>query len=124
MLLGIMAVLTSAGMKLENVIAHMASGDENDSQFAKDLRWVMSRVALGIDMINALKMLEERSVGAYRKFLAGLIDAYRIGNVTEYILNTADIQMSEKRGRIQKSIESMNILGEMYIVMMIVSPIL
>lgn len=119
--IGIMAVLSTTGMRLEEIIANLAKGSD---QFSRDMSWVKSKIEHGIDLITALSMLKDRTNGYYRKFLTGLIDAYRIGSVTEYLLNTADIIMNERKNKIQKSIESMNVFGEMYIIMMIVFPIL
>ena len=118
---GLMATLTSAGMRLEEIITYLARGS---GQFAKDMKWVISKIVVGMDTITALHMLEERSTGRYKKFITELIDAYRIGNVTEYLINISNIMMNDKRSKMQKSIESMNVIGEMYIVIMIVFPIL
>ncbi len=120
--IGLMAILASTGMRLEEIITYLARGS---GQFANDMKWVISKIeVVGMDTITALRMLEERSTGKYKKFITGLIDAYRIGNITEYLINTSNVMMNDKRSKIQKSIENMNLIGEMYIVMMIVFPIL
>ncbi|MEM2062016.1 MAG: type II secretion system F family protein, partial [Candidatus Nitrosocaldus sp.] len=120
--IGLMAILASTGMRLEEIITYLARGS---GQFANDMKWVISKIeVVGMDTITALRMLEERSTGKYKKFITGLIDAYRIGNITEYLINTSNVMMNDKRSKIQKSIENMNLIGEMYIVVMIVFPIL
>ncbi|MFN4337265.1 MAG: type II secretion system F family protein [Candidatus Nitrosocaldus sp.] len=119
--ISIMAILSTTGMRLEEIIANIARGSD---QFSRDMSWIISKMEHGIDLITALTMLKDRSNGYYRKFLTGLVDAYRIGSVTEYLLNTTDIIMNERKNKIQKSTESMNVFGEMYIITMIVFPML
>jgi hypothetical protein len=116
------AFLSTTNMTLTDIIAEIS---KTKGAIANDFKRLLYWINIGYDIISALYRLSEESPSyIYRKFLTGLIQSYKAGNITTYLTNMADTLMDENRQRLIKITENMSIINEMYVTILVVFPIL
>lgn len=118
-----MALLATSDDRIESILARLI--DKGKGYIARDFRYVLNRVNLGENIAEVLEEIAERSPNTrYRRFLEGLIQAYYTDNIRAYLINTSDSMMVETRQRLTKITDSMNTLGELYVTLLIVFPLI
>jgi|GEM_PF-1258335 len=116
------AFLSTTNMTLLDIIAEI---NRTKGAIASDFRRLLYWINSGHDIIGALYRLSEESPSyIYRKFLTGLIQSYKVGSITTYLMNIADTFIDESRQKMIKVTENMSIINEMYITTLVVFPIL
>ena len=81
---------------------------------------------LGMDLVTAISDLIKRSPkGPYSELLEGAIITVQTGgNLKEYFIATAKVQLEEKKMSLRKSTESLGMMSEMYTILLIVFPLM
>ncbi len=116
------AFLSTTNMALTDIIAEIS---RTKGTIANDFKRLLYWINSGDDIISALYRLSEESPSyIYRKFLTGLIQSYKIGNITTYLTNMADTLMDENRQKLIKITENMSVINELYVTILVVFPIL
>jgi len=124
--IGYMATLSASGLTLEGVFKAVAT-EESDEYITKDARHMIRNLELlGMDIITALKEIVERTPQSpYQELLEGLISTVESGgNMKEYFIATANVQMEEKKVMLKKMTASLGIVAELYTILLIVFPLL
>lgn len=123
---GYMATLSASGLPLEGVFKAIAK-DDSKEEIVKDAKTIVRNLEiLGMDIITALKDLISRtSIGPYSELMEGLVSTVESGgNLKEYCISTAKVQMEEKKLLLKKMTASLGIVAEMYTILLIVFPLL
>jgi len=124
--IGYMATLAASGLSLENIFKTI-SKEESKEELINDARFIMMNMEiLGVDITTAIKLMIKRSPHiSYTELLEGLIATIQSGgDLREYFLSTARVQMEEKKRMLQKVIASLGIVSEMYTVLLVVFPLM
>jgi len=124
--IGYMATLATNGLALEGIFKAIAR-EETDEEVVKDCRFIMKNIEmLGMDLLTAINDLIKRSPkGAYSEMLEGaVITVQSGGDLKEYFLATAKVQLEEKKMSLKKSTESLGVMAEMYTILLIVFPLM
>lgn len=123
---GYMATLSASGLSLEGVFKAMAK-ENSGEEIVKDAKTIIRNLEiLGMDVITALKDIIERAApGPYSELLEGLVSTVESGgNLKEFFISTAKVQMEEKKLLLKKMTASLGIVSEMYTILLIVFPLL
>lgn len=123
---GYMATLSASGLPLEGIFKAI-SKDDSKEEIVKDAKTLVRNLEiLGMDIITALKDLISRSSsGPYSELMEGLLSTVQSGgNLKEYFIATAKVQMEEKKLLLKKMTASLGIVAEMYTILLIVFPLL
>lgn len=121
-----MATLATSGLSLEGIFKTIANED-SEEEIVKDCRFLTRNIeVLGMDLVTAINDLIKRSPkGAYSELLEGsIITVQTGGDLKEYLISFAKVQMEEKKMRLTKSTESLGVMAEMYTIMLIVFPLM
>lgn len=124
--IGYMATLAASGLSLENIFKTIAK-EESKEELVKDAKFTMRNMEiLGVDITTAIKLMIKRSPHiSYTELLEGLIATIQSGgDLREYFLSTAKVQMEEKKRSLQKVIASLGVVAEMYTVLLVVFPLM
>ena len=114
------------GLALEGIFKAIAR-EETDEEVVKDCRFIMKNIEmLGMDLLTAINDLIKRSPkGPYSEMLEGaVITVQSGGDLKEYFLATAKVQLEEKKMSLKKSTESLGVMAEMYTILLIVFPLM
>ena len=81
---------------------------------------------LGMDVLTALREMVSRSpTDSYTELLEGLISTVEGGgDLKEFFITTAKLQLEEKKLLMQKMTASLGIVSELYTILLIVFPLL
>jgi len=123
---GYMATLATSGLSLEGVFKTIAN-EESEEEIVKDCRIITRNIEiLGMDLLTAISDLVKRSPkGPYAELLEGAtITVQTGGNLKEYFIATAKVQLEEKKMSLRKSTESLGVMAEMYTILLIVFPLM
>ena len=124
--IGYMATLATNGLSLENIFKAIAKEDTNE-EIVKDCKFVTRNIhILGMDLLTAISDLIKRTPkGPYAELLEGAIITVQTGgDLKEYFLATAKVQLEEKKMSLKKSTESLGMMAEMYTILLIVFPLM
>jgi len=124
--MGYMATLASSGLTLEGVFKAVAR-EATKEEIVADAKHLIRNVdLLGMDIINAIKDLIKRSPSEpYTELLEGLIATVQSGgDLKEYFLATANVQLEEKKLLLRKMTSSLGIVAEMYTILLVVFPLM
>jgi len=124
--IGYMATLATSGLALEGIFKTIGR-EKTDEEIVKDARLITRNIEiLGMDLITALIDLINRTPkGPYSELLeGGIITVQSGGNLKEYFIAMAKVQMEEKKMLLKKSTESLSIIAEIYTILLIVFPLL
>ena len=124
--IGYMATLATSGLALEGIFKTIANED-TDEEIVKDCRMITRNIeVLGMDLVTAISDLIKRSPkGPYSELLEGAIITVQTGgNLKEYFIATAKVQLEEKKMSLRKSTESLGMMSEMYTILLIVFPLM
>lgn len=124
--IGYLATLATSALSLEEIF-RITADEESDDELVKDSRHIMRNIdVLGMDIISGLKDLIERSPHeGYSELLEGLISTVQSGgNLREFFIAAAKVQLEEKKLNLRKMISSLGIIAEMYTVVLVVFPLM
>ncbi|RDJ31253.1 MAG: pilus assembly protein TadC [Crenarchaeota archaeon] len=124
--IGYMATLATSGLALEGIFKAIANED-SDEEIVKDCRFITRNIEiLGMDLVSAIADLIKRAPkGPYAELLEGAIITVQTGgNLKEYFIATAKVQLEEKKMALRKSTESLGVMAEMYTILLIVFPLM
>lgn len=124
--IGYMATLATSGLSLEGIFKAIGSED-SEEEIVKDCRFITRNIEiLGMDLISAITDLIKRTPkGPYSELLEGAIITVQTGgNLKEYFIATAKVQLEEKKMSMKKSTESLGVMAEMYTILLIVFPLM
>jgi len=124
--IGYMATLATNGLSLEGIFKSIATEDTNE-EIVKDAKFITRNIhILGMDLLTAISDLIKRTPkGTYAELLEGaIITTQTGGDLKEYFLATAKVQLAEKKMSLKKTTESLGIIAEMYTILLIVFPLM
>lgn len=124
--IGYMATLAINGISLEGIFKAIAKED-TDEEIVKDCKFITRNIEiLGMDLLTAINDLIKRTPrGPYSELLEGaIITTQSGGNLQEYFLASAKVQLEEKKMSLKKSTESLGMMSEMYTILLIVFPLM
>jgi len=124
--IGYMATLATNGLPLEGIFKAIATEDTNE-EIVKDAKFITRNIhILGMDLLTAISDLIKRTPkGTYAELLEGaIITTQTGGDLKEYFLATAKVQLAEKKMSLKKTTESLGIIAEMYTILLIVFPLM
>jgi len=124
--IGYMATLATSGLSLEGIFKAIAK-EESGEEIVKDARMITRNIeVLGMDLVSAITDLIHRTPqGPYSELLEGaIITVHSGGNLKDYFIATAKVQLEEKKMSLKKSTESLGVMAEMYTILLIVFPLL
>jgi len=124
--IGYMATLATNGLSLEGIFKAIAKED-TDEEIVKDAKFITRNIhILGMDLLSAVSDLIRRTPkGPYAELLEGAIITVQTGgDLKEYFLATAKVQLEEKKMTLKKSTESLGVMAEMYTILLIVFPLM
>ncbi len=124
--IGYMATLATNGLSLEGIFKAIAKEDTNE-EIVKDSKFITRNIhILGMDLLTAISDLIKRTPkGTYAELLEGaIITTQTGGDLKEYFLATAKVQLAEKKMSLRKTTESLGIIAEMYTILLIVFPLM
>ena len=121
-----MATLATNGLSLEGIFKAIAK-EETNEEIVKDSKFITRNIhILGMDLLTAISDLIKRTPkGTYAELLEGaIITTQTGGDLKEYFLATAKVQLAEKKMSLKKTTESLGIIAEMYTILLIVFPLM
>jgi archaeal flagellar protein FlaJ len=124
--LGYMATLATNGLKLESIFKAI-SKENTDEEIVKDCQFLTRNIdILGMDLLTAISDLIKRvPKGPYSELLEGeIITVQTGGDLKEFFIATAQVQLEEKKMSLRKSTESLGVMAEMYTILLIVFPLM
>lgn len=124
--IGYMATLCASGLSLEGIFKSVSKENSNE-EIVKDAKFVTRNIEiLGMDVLTAVNDLIRRTPqGPYSELLDGAVITFKSGgNLREYFLATAKVQLEEKKLNVKRSTESLGIMAEMYTILLIVFPLM
>jgi flagellar protein FlaJ len=124
--LSYMAVLSASGMPIERIMSRVYEIEANEplKQLAK--KFVMNTRFFGFDVLTALRDLGERSPSpTFSKIIYGIrTSVYTSGDLENILTYEFERQLQEKKEDLKKMLGSLVYIGELYVTMMVVAPIL
>jgi len=124
--IGYMATLATNGLSLEGIFKAIAQEDTKE-EIVKDSKFITRNIhILGMDLLTAISDLIKRTPkGTYAELLEGaIITTQTGGDLKEYFLATAKVQLAEKKMTLKKTTESLGVIAEMYTILLIVFPLM
>ena len=124
--IGYMATLATNGLSLEGIFKAIAKEDTNE-EIVKDSKFITRNIhILGMDLLTAISDLIKRTPkGPYAELLEGaIITTQTGGDLKEYFLASAKVQLAEKKMNLRKTTESLGVIAEMYTILLIVFPLM
>lgn len=124
--IGYMATLATNGLSLEGIFKAIAK-ENTDEEIVKDCRFISRNIQFfGMDLLSAINDLLKRTPkGSYSEMLEGAIITVQTGgDLKEYFISTAKVQLEEKKMTLKKTTESLGVMAEMYTILLIVFPLM
>jgi len=121
-----MTVLACAGVPPERILRSTAMKDPK-LLLSNEIKSIVGKIdLLGYDTLSALDSEIERSPSSlYSNMLRGFAATIRTGgNIKKYFLNTTRRLMQRRSVRLQQFLDSLAIVAEIYVVMLIAFPLL
>jgi flagellar protein FlaJ len=124
--LSYMSCLSSSGMPLERIFRRVSEVEDNPPLQALINKFLVNVNLLGIDVLTALNQMAEQSPS---KTLAKQVTSIRTtvmtsGDLKNLLLYEVERQLQKKREKLKNSINTLVYLGEIYVTMMVVTPVL
>jgi flagellar protein FlaJ len=124
--LSYMSCLSSSGMPLERIFRRVSEVEDNPPLQALINKFLVNVNLLGIDVLTALNQMAEQSPS---KTLAKQVTSIRTtvmtsGDLKNLLLYEVERQLQKKREKLKNSINTLVYLGEIYVTIMVVTPVL
>lgn len=123
---GYMASLAGAGVSVERLI-YEAAAVEGEKELAREFGLIVRDIELfNIDTATALERAAERSPSvSFKVFLTGLRDTFiTSGDLKEYAMFMARRLLEDKMTALRGISNSLALIGEMYVTMMVAAPLI
>ncbi|MFP3951681.1 MAG: type II secretion system F family protein [Candidatus Bathyarchaeia archaeon] len=124
--LSYMAVLAASGMPIERIMARLADieGDTPIGRLAK--KFTTNVRVFGYNVLTALKDISEKSPSdTFSKIIYGIrTTIYTSGELESLLSYEVDRQIQKKREDLKMMLSSLVYIGELYVTLMVVGPIL
>lgn len=123
---GYMASLAGAGVSVERLI-YEAAAVEGEKELAREFKLIVRDIELfNIDTATALERAAERSPSvSFKVFLTGLRDTFiTSGDLKEYAMFMARRLLEDKMTALRGISNSLALIGEMYVTMMVAAPLI
>lgn len=124
--LGYMTVLSASGLGIETIMERVAEVEENQSIKQLASKFVMNMRLFGMDISSSLEDIASRSASEIFKFVIESINnnIQTSGELKNLFKFEVDRQMQRKRDELKKTLNSLTYLGELYVALLVVAPIL
>jgi flagellar protein FlaJ len=124
--LSYMSCLSSSGMPIERIFRRVSEVEDNPPFKTLINKFLVNVNLLGMDILSALNDMADQSPS---KNLAKQIDSVRTtvmtsGDLKNLLLYEVERQLQKKREVLKNSINTLVYLGEIYVTMMVVTPVL
>lgn len=124
--LSYMSCLSSSGMSIEHIFRRVGEVEDNPPFKALINRFLVNVNLLGLDILSALNEMADHSPS---KSLAKQIASIRStimtsGDLKNLLLYEVDRQLQKKRETLKNSVNTLVYVGEIYVTMMVVTPVL
>lgn len=124
--LSYMSCLSSSGMPIEKIFRRVGEVEDNPPFKALINKFLVNVNLLGMDILSALNEMADQSPS---KSLAKQISSIRTtimtsGDLRNLLLYEVDRQLQKKREVLKSSVNTLVYIGEIYVTMMVVTPVL
>lgn len=124
--LSYMTVLAATGMSIERIMARMADIERGTPIGRLAKKFTTNTRMFGQDVLTALKDISKRSPSStFSKILYSIrTTIYTSGDLRSILSYEMGRQIQQKMEDLEKMLSSLTYIGELYVVMMVVGPIL
>jgi flagellar protein FlaJ len=124
--LSYMAVLSASGMPIERIINRLHEIEEDSPLKDLSKKFIINTSVFGYDVLTALRDLSDRSPSdTFSKIIYSIrTSVYTSGDLETILTYEFERQLQEKKESLKKMLGSLVYIGELYVTMMVVSPIL
>ncbi|MFW6117288.1 MAG: type II secretion system F family protein [Thermoproteota archaeon] len=124
--LSYMTVLSATGMPIERIMARLSDIEEGTPIGRLAKQFTTNTRVFGYDVLSALKDIAERSPSkTFTTILYSLRNTiFTSGDLKSIFSYEVDRQIQKKMEGLSKMLSSLTYVGELYVVMMVVAPIL
>lgn len=124
--LGYMTVLSASGLGIETIMERVAEVEDNESIRQLASKFVLNMKLFGMDIISSLLDITQRSSSSVLKHLIGSItnNIQTSGELKSLFKFEVDRQIQAKRENLKKMLNTMTYMGEFYVALLVVGPIL
>lgn len=124
--LSYMAVLSTSGLGIENIMERVAEVEKNPSLKLLSTKFIMNIRLFGMDIISSLKDICNRSASEpFSNLIESIINNIQTsGELKNLFQFEIDRLMQKKRDEMKKMLFNLSNLGELYVALLIVAPIL
>jgi len=124
--LSYMSVLSSSGMPIERIFRRVSEVEDNPPLKLLINKFLVNVNLLGQDVLSALNVMADHSPS---KSLAKQISSIRTtvmtsGDLKKLLIYEVERQLQKKREKLKDSVNSLVYLGEVYVTLMVVTPVL
>jgi len=124
--LSYMSCLASSGMPIEKIFRRVGEVEDNPPFKALINKFLVNVNLLGMDILSALNVMADQSPS---KSLTKQISSIRTtimtsGDLKNLLLYEVDRQLQKKREVLKNSVNTLVYIGEIYVTMMVVTPVL
>ncbi len=123
---GVLGVLAASGMTVDRLFEGISSSDSNPVLAGLARRFLRNVKVFGMDIESALHEVANHSPSpAFSKMLESISVAFRTtGSLHNLIMFESGRLFSEKREKLKKSVNSLAVMAELYITLIVVGPII
>jgi len=124
--LSYMAVLSAGGVSIEQMMERVSEVEENPPLRRLAEKFIMDVSFFGFDVSSALRDISRRSPSeALRKLLDSVNNTVLTsGDLKSLLTYEVERQLRRRREGLKKTMGTLTYLGEMYVTLMVVSPVL
>jgi archaellum biogenesis protein FlaJ (TadC family) len=124
--LGYMTVLSASGLGIETIMERVAEVEDNQSIKQLASKFVMNMRLFGMDIKSSLEDVATRSASDTLKYVIESINnnIQTSGELKNLFKYEVDRLMQRKRDDLKKVLNSLTYLGELYVALLVVAPIL
>ena len=124
--LGYMTVLSASGLGIETIMERVAEVEDNESIRQLAAKFVLNMKLFGMDITSSLFDVANRSSSSALKYVLESItnNIQTSGELKSLFKFEVERQMQAKRESLKKMLSSMTYMGELYVALLVVGPIL
>jgi archaeal flagellar protein FlaJ len=124
--LSTMAVLSASGMSIERIIGRIAEVEDNPPLIHLAKKFLMDIRLFGMDVRTALRDIAEMSPSnvLYKQFESMRTALSTSGDLKSLLLYEVDRQIQVKREKLKAKINTLVYVGELYVALMVLTPII
>ena len=124
--LGYMTVLSASGLGIETIMERVAEVEDNESIRQLATKFVLNMKLFGMDITSSLMDVAHRSSSEVLKYVIESItnNIQTSGELKNLFKFEVERQMRVKRENLKKILSTMTYMGELYVALLVVGPIL